>query len=130
MKRSLLVCTLLVLGAAGVPAARAGAPARAPGRLILDEGSLWRAFYTWKTPLVRKGKELKEGPRDGYCLSFAARTPAPPARWRQPEFDDSAWSRLRVKRHGRADYGFTGTGGPKTHSCIAVTAFSASRNVA
>ena len=107
-------CAVLAVGFAAAPAARAGTPVKAPAsrQAILDEGSLWRAFYTWRTPLTRKGKELKEGSRDGYGLSFAARTPPPPAEWRQPDFDDADWSRLRITRHGRADYGFKGTGGP------------------
>jgi len=95
--------------------AAAGEPATAPaaaGRLVLGESGLWRAFYAWKTPVLRKDGALKEEGRDGYGPGLVARTDPPPPGWREPDFADSAWSRAQFPRHGRSDYGFGGSGGP------------------
>ena len=106
-------------------------------RLILDEASYWRGFWTWRTPLVRKDGELaaKDGRKSGYISSWEAESPFPPRGWEQPDFDDSTWGRwpgplrriLRSDRrrryHGlQLDYGFAGgygsAGGPSP--CLAL----------
>jgi hypothetical protein len=74
------------------------------GQLILSEGSLWRAFHTWRTPQVRKDGKLVDGPNDAYGPSYLTRTPEPPADWTKPEFADGSWSRLSISRHPRNDY--------------------------
>ncbi|MBM4042518.1 MAG: hypothetical protein FJ290_28845, partial [Planctomycetes bacterium] len=86
----------------------AAAPGEATGQRVLDEGSYWRAFFMWKTPLVRKGDELKEGPNDGYGPGFVVHTEAPPPGWRDVGFADSSWLRWRLDRGRRreTDYGF------------------------
>ncbi len=101
-----LMCTgTLVWGAAGaseVLAAAAPAPAPA-GQVILDEGSPWRLFATWRTPVVRKGAELQED--SGRSHWFAAKTASPPADWMQPDFVDNAWSRWS-RPSNEDDHGF------------------------
>ncbi|HUT36061.1 MAG TPA: glycoside hydrolase domain-containing protein [Planctomycetota bacterium] len=90
-----------------------GAGAPGPGQVILDECSYWRAFFTWKTPLVRKDAELRDGPNDSYGPSFVVQTEPPPDGWREPAFDDSTWLRWRLDRGRRreTDYGFKVFGG-------------------
>lgn len=99
-----LMCVLVIVGAA---AAGDAAPTT-----ILDEGSSWRAFVVWRTPVVREGEALVPGPNDSYGPSFVVQTPDPPAGWTAPDFDDTTWSRLRVSTHNRVVYGFDGGGGP------------------
>ncbi len=48
----------------------------------------WRAFYVYKGPYVKDGEKLSQ-------VGAEVNTPPPPANWRQPDFDDSDWHRLR-----------------------------------
>ncbi len=105
--RSWLSITVLCLTAATLgQSSQAGTSPAVVGQVILDEGSPWRAFATWRTPVVRAGSGFKEDRgRGGY---FAAHTAAPPAGWMQPGFSDGSWSRwgLSRKRRREYDYGF------------------------
>ena len=96
------ILTGLVLYLFGLPTA-VGAGA---GQVILDEGSSWRMFAAWNTPVVRKGTELV--PDSGSRGYFAACTAPPPADWMRPEFVDGSWSRWSLSRQRRReyDYGF------------------------
>jgi hypothetical protein len=79
------------------------------GGTILDEGSYWRCFLTFRTPVVMRDGKLVAHPKGGeYPRSWAADTPAAPAGWQAATFDDSAWSRWRLprKRSREVDYGF------------------------
>jgi len=96
---------MLVSGSAVIAAEGGAAPT---GQLILDEGSPWRMFAAWNTPVIRKGPELTLERDSGSRGYFAARTPPPPAEWAQPAFPDGSWSRwsLSRKRRREYDYGF------------------------
>jgi len=85
-----LVSTFL-LGGSGLETE----PPPQAGLVILDEGSYWRAFYTWKTPVVRQGEELilEDRLKSGYLSSWEAASPFPPEGWMEADFDDSCWSR-------------------------------------
>lgn len=98
-----------------------GSPGGSAGQLILDDLGVWRAFYAWQTPLVRKaeGGELKEGPDSAsYGPIHAAKSPPPPVEWIKPDFDDSAWAQLHNRRHGRVDYGFWDSSPSVSMQCL------------
>ena len=118
-----VVLAVLVASGARVPVRAAGETAGsapgAAGRVILDEGSSWRMFAAWNTPMVRKGQELKEDGGNG-GTQFAARTAPPPDGWVRPDFVDEAWSRVRWGRsHGKAyEYGWGGDAPSPTLSLL------------
>lgn len=58
--------------------------------VILATKSYWRAFYTLKTPLIRKGDALEE-------MKIKYDTPLPPKEWQMLDFDD----RTGADRHHR-----------------------------
>ncbi len=61
--------------------------------VVLDEGSPFRAHYTWRTPVVRKDGALKEVTRRFGWKDLICITPFPPAGWQSPDFDDANWAR-------------------------------------
>lgn len=67
--------------------------------LILSEGSVWRAHWTWMRPVCRaEGAKVSEIP--SRWVEFVSRnTPYPPSDWADAGFDDSAWMRWREPRH-------------------------------
>ena len=68
----LSICAILANAAlAGEPAATVG------GRVILDESRVWRAFYTWKTAVVR----TKSGLRGTDLINYTAKSPPAPRGW-------------------------------------------------
>lgn len=118
LSRSLLPLTITALVLASTLSAvagfvQSGEAARQPsGQVILDEGSPWRMFASWNTPVVRKDAELKED--SGVHHWFAAKTAPPPAEWMQPDFVDNSWSRWSGST-SEDDYGFVhgrAPGGP------------------
>jgi hypothetical protein len=79
-------------------AAAAGAGEGAGG--ILTESSYWRWYVTLQRPTYREGSEVKPLTRK---LKWGEKriidqleSPAPPADWAQPGFDDSRWPRSRL----------------------------------
>ena len=56
--------------------------------VILSNSGYWRAFYVLAPPLVRKGEALERS-----AIPTSRDTKSPPANWRAPDFDDSAWHR-------------------------------------
>jgi len=55
---------------------------------VLDTSSFWRVHYTIRPPVVREGQQLRKLP------TLAGDSPAPPANWTTPDFDDSDWTRI------------------------------------
>ncbi len=55
---------------------------------ILSMAGHWRAFYVLKGPFIRDGAKLTQ-------VGAEVATPAPPGAWRDADFDDAAWQRLR-----------------------------------
>jgi hypothetical protein len=97
----LLAGSLAAFGGEAVPAAG--------GPLILDEGSPWRCYLTFRSPVVRRDGKPVAAPKGGeYPRTWETETPAPPEGWAAPDFDDSAWSRWRLRRERprEVDYGF------------------------
>ncbi len=92
---------------AGTTAAAAEATAATPaagnpsaeGRLILDEGSLWRGWIAWM-PAVCRDKDGKTVPARVWNPLGISSTP-PPESWVKPDFDDSAWFYWREPRSRR-----------------------------
>ncbi len=65
------------------------------GVTVLNSGSFWRAYLTWKTEMLR-GEDGTLGP-----VAIAKGKPArvtgtepPPDNWTAPDFDDSQWTRM------------------------------------
>jgi len=95
---------------AAAPAAGAGAaetPAPPAGTTtVLDQKDYWRKHYTFFPPRLSvraakaAGVETDLASRETYLARFyhsGFRTPAPPAGWTQPDFDDGDW----LLRRGR-----------------------------
>ena len=95
---------LIALAAA---AALAHAAPDASGRTpVLNDQTLWRSWLTWRTRAVGTAGEAKEPKVELFesrasigrwvrdDMSFP--TPAPPADWMQPAFDDLGWTRRRL----------------------------------
>ncbi|MCG3179025.1 MAG: hypothetical protein BIFFINMI_01355 [Phycisphaerae bacterium] len=87
-------------------AVRADDPPAPQARLILGDDSIWRCDFVNRKPVVKVGQELHELAHDSYSnvwrfveegkgLRATMDTPAPPADWIQPDFDDLAWTRLK-----------------------------------
>jgi len=55
---------------------------------ILNMSGQWRAFYVYRGPYVRDGEQLTQ-------VGTEVDTLGPPENWTEPDFDDSAWHRLR-----------------------------------
>ena len=81
------VVAAVVLGVIAAGAVHAGES----GETILDETSPFRCHYTWRTPVVGSGSDLRAFPGRGNTL--LCHTPMPPNTWREPDFDDGSWSR-------------------------------------
>lgn len=80
----LLVIGLLFAGDA-VSGGEGGGPV---GKLILSEGSVWRAHITWMRAVEWNGTNVVDsGLRGGLAVNSAP----PPANWTAGDFDDSAW---------------------------------------
>ena len=82
--------------APAAPAKAAPTPAKAPATpapnpAVLQTTSLWRLFHTLKPPVVDVDGQIK--PRQTLLAWLNAETPAAPANWNTPEFDDSTWLR-------------------------------------
>jgi hypothetical protein len=91
--------------------------------VILDEASQWRAFWMWRTPVVRRGAELREGPNDSYGPGYVAQTEPPPSDWVKPECSDGAWSRWWIDPGQRPEFaygfqGFEASGPPLALLCL------------
>ena len=87
--------------------ASAALGADAPTTVLSMDGN-WRAFYVLEGPFVRDGAKLER-------LGAEVDTPVPPDQWRDADFDDATWQRLRgrpcVPNHyggecARTDAGF------------------------
>ncbi len=107
MRSAMTIATMLLVGSL---TAFGGQPISATGgKLVLDEGSPWHCFLTFRSPVVRREGKLVPAPNGGeYPRTWETETPAPPDGWAAPDFDDSAWSRWRLprKRLREVDYGF------------------------
>lgn len=85
----------------------------AASAVVLDTTGFWRVHYTLSPPVLKTGDGLRELP------TKTGRTPPPPTDWRQPDFDDSGWTRIpgapfpaywRIRRPFElTDAGFTNT---------------------
>ena len=56
--------------------------------VILDTSGFWRCHLTLQTPVVTKDGVTSK-------LPFLCETPPPASGWMRPDFDDSAWRRIR-----------------------------------
>jgi hypothetical protein len=103
-----LFCCGLILGTMAAGGETSPAPS---GQMILDEGSPWRMFASWNTPVIRKDTGVSED--GGVGGMFVTRTAPPPADWAQPDFFDGPWSRWSWGRTRSKvyDYGFAPAGG-------------------
>lgn len=105
----ILTLALLVVAPGVARGADAVPPASATNAdLVLGNGSSWRCEFVRRKPVVRVGQEIKEVWMFGYggvwvvpdsskkndSLTPTIDSPAPPADWMAPDFDDRAWSRL------------------------------------
>ena len=70
------------------PAGGAAPPAEDPQTVVLSLQGNWRAFYVLSGPFVRDGDKLEQ-------RSPEVDTPPPPDNWRETDFDDHTWHRLR-----------------------------------
>lgn len=99
-------CVLLLPPAWAAESAEPGSGAQ----LILSQGSPWRCYYSFKTPVVRSGSDLAETSRPKQA--DVCRSPLPPKHWMVPDFDDVSWARVRFDEPATwKDYGF-GLGRP------------------
>ena len=55
---------------------------------ILDSAGFWRAHFTFRTPVMRKGEGLVKLP------TVTGDTALPPSDWARPDFDDREWPRM------------------------------------
>jgi hypothetical protein len=83
---------------ASAPAARTGEQV-----VVLDQYSVWRTFVMMKPPVI----QFDDGPKP--VLSNLVEwvnhdTPAVPADWAKPEFDDSSWYRGTVHMFAKTPY--------------------------
>ncbi len=83
MFRYTLSAAFVILLAAVSASSSAGAAE--DGTVIVGAGGFWRAHVTWREGVTTDGK-----PFGAYQKM---KTPPPPAKWTQPDFDDSAWFR-------------------------------------
>jgi len=79
--------TMTALLAAAVLTSGGGGAAGESGTVVLDTTGFWRVHYTMRKPLIGTGVSARPA-----ALGFE--TPAPPAEWTKPEFDDKAWRRI------------------------------------
>jgi hypothetical protein len=105
---TLALVAMVMLAAAGVGLAAdppaAPAPAVSGPVTVLDGGSVWRTFHLWKPPVI----QMDDGPKPillAKDYDWANRdTPAAPAGWTKPEFNDSSWLRGPAWSHARTPY--------------------------
>ena len=79
---------ILVAGLLLLPALEAAAQTTDRPAAVLSMAGNWRAFYVLKGPVIRDGEKIVQ-------MGAEVDTPAPPANWRDADFDDAAWQRLR-----------------------------------
>ena len=89
LRRSLLI--------AAVTLVTCGASARAEDAVpVLDTTGFWRAHYTLKLPVVRKGDKVEKMSLELWrnrAKWIEYDTPLPPDDWAKPDFDDHSWHR-------------------------------------
>ncbi len=75
-------------------------PGEGLGTLILSEENYWRAYYAFRTPLVREGADIVALGSQGKRKSdeFFCQSPLPPADWISADFNDANWSLWRTGR--------------------------------
>jgi hypothetical protein len=98
---------MLVVAAAVVSMAAQWSPAadEKPGQqvTVLENFSVWRTFNLLKPPVIQFDDGLKPvlSPLADWCNR---ETPAAPALWLKPEFDDSTWGRGTALTFSRTPY--------------------------
>jgi glycosyl hydrolase family 123 len=114
--------TSLILCLALAPAAEARGKKPAPKPPVpppvVGLGGYWRQHVTLTPPMISvataKAAGLKTGPaarmlaahsRRGRKRALAWRTTPPPDGWMKPDFDDSAWGRVRGRAGSRHEFG-------------------------
>ena len=104
-----IVCMLAAAATAppAVPEAQSASAPPPTGKVILTQEHFWRKHYTFSPPKVTLdgAKANKIDTDSASRAKFLAgrylsglRTPAPPAGWEQPDFDDSAWQLARGRQ--------------------------------
>ncbi len=111
-------CSTGAAQSAGAPARPPESPQAAGGAIVLDTTSTWRMYHVLKAPLMQADGALKAVPhyddrgkldwseshRKAYRDILAPETPAAPANWKDPNFDDSDWLRGTAVRAMRSPY--------------------------
>jgi hypothetical protein len=107
--RALMIAAVLLGLVFGQAFGGESAPKAAPaGQAILGEGSNWRCFYSWQSPVKRVDNALAVATYGGW-FDWSANTPPPPANWVAPDFDDRQWLRWHIgnTRDKAFRYGFS-----------------------
>ncbi|MCX7804726.1 MAG: hypothetical protein N3A38_05990, partial [Planctomycetota bacterium] len=93
---AMLAAAMAVAAETAAPAVPVAGNPPGEGRLILDEGSLWRGWITWM-PAVCRDKDGKIVPARVWNALGRSSSP-PPDDWIKPDFDDSSWFYWREPR--------------------------------
>ncbi|MBI5726101.1 MAG: hypothetical protein HZA50_19230 [Planctomycetes bacterium] len=59
---------------------------------VMGAETSWRAFHVWRPEVMGTSSDAKANPRD---KDATLQSPAPPAGWTTPAFDDSEWGRMK-----------------------------------
>ncbi len=97
--RSLFVLACVGLMTSTVFAGESGAAPIKEGAVILNEGSIWRAHFTWMKPLVRTASSLEE--IRSWRRKIGSSSPLPPEDWTGMDFNDLGWMRWREQERQR-----------------------------
>ena len=100
--RRIVLCVITVWAGAMPCLAQEAAPKGATPAVVLNALSVWRTYTAMRPPVV----ELDDGIK-AMTSTYAwldKETPAPPANWTKPEFDDGTWLRGTARAFPHTPY--------------------------